>query len=255
VYMLYLIYEMIENPNDDIKSSEALNYVKKNSNHITLNFLQLCYEAVIRFYILRINSGDAKSLSDLYSVLKDIDKKELFSKIQHIQPLNFLSAVSVCLAFGDLAFAEKFLNKYSNKMNSEFRKQVCVICHAMIDFHKGHFTAAKNLLTHEKSKNLSMYIFSKITLLKALYEVNDIRVMIPLIDTVKHYLTRHIVAKGPYKDSIFNFLNYLNSLSTAKRKNGRGAERLLDRLNNGKLFFQKQWVVAKAEELRKLNMK
>jgi hypothetical protein len=189
----------------------------------------------------------------LYRIFKEIEKKELFKNIQHIQPLNFLSAISVSLAYGDTNFADEFLYKYNAKMNSEYRKQVTVICRAMIDFSKGKYSSVKTLLIDDKTKNISMYIFSKLTLLKALYELNDVRIMIPLIDTVKHYLNRHIQSDGPYKNSIFLFLNYLNSLSTSKRKNGRGAERLLDRLNDSNLFFQKKWIVTKAEELKKLS--
>jgi hypothetical protein len=88
--------------------------------------------------------------------------------------------------------------------------------------------------------------------MKSLYELNDTRILIPLIDTVKHFLNRHIPSKGPYKESIFEFLNYINNLSTAKRKNGRGADRLLDKLNNKNNFFQKRWIVSKAEELKRL---
>lgn len=255
VYTLYLIYEMIENYEDESKTIETLNYIKKNYNNLTVNFLQLSYELVIRYYILQVNSGNSKSLSDLYKIFKEIEKKELFKNIQHIQPLNFLSAISVSLAFGDVNFADEFLYKYNAKMNSEYRKQVSVISRAMIDFSKGKYSGVKTLLLNDKTKNISMYIFSKLTLLKALYELNDVRVMIPLIDTVKHYLNRHIQVEGPYKNSIFLFLNFLNSLSTSKRKNGRGADKILDRLNNGKLFFQKNWIVAKAEELKTMSPK
>ena len=93
-----------------------------------------------------------------------------------------------------------------------------------------------------------MYIFSKTTLLKTMYEMNDLIAMVPLIDTIKHYLNRHLDIKLPYKDSIFMFLNYLNTLSTVKKKNGRGALRLKDRLKDSKQFFQKRWITGKAEE-------
>ena len=117
----------------------------------------------------------------MYNILKEIEKKELFSKIQHIQPLNYLTAISVFLAFGDIDFAEKFLNNYNVKVNAEYRKQVSIICEAMIAFLKGNYSKTKNLLVNDKTKNISMYIFSKTTLLKSMYEMNDLKVMIPLI--------------------------------------------------------------------------
>ena len=252
VYMMYLMYDMIVNDKDDSKTLVAMNYIKKNFNKFTVNYLQLCYETIIRFYIQKVNTGNSKSLQELYKVLSEIEKKELFSKIQHIQPLNFLTAISVALAFNDVNFAEMFMLKYSNKMNLEYRKQTYTICEAMIKLYKGDFNTAKRLLLNDKTKEISMYLFSKATLMKSLYELNDTRILIPLIDTVKHYLNRHIPSKGPYKESIFEFLNYINNLSTAKRKNGRGASRLLDKLNNENNFFQKKWIVLKAEELKKL---
>lgn len=255
VYVLYLIYNMIENINDENKAHDALNFINKNFNHLTVNFLQLSYEIIIRFYILQVNSGNSKSLNDLYNIIKEIEKKELFANIQHIQPLNFLTAISVALSFNDVDFAETFLHNYNNKMNTEYRKNVTTICQAMIEFAKGRYTHARNLLVKDKTKNISMYIFSKLTLLKSLYEINELRVVLPLIDTVKHYLSRHLDVKGPYRDSIFKFLNYLNSMCTAKRKNGRGADRLFKKLNNDQVFFQKKWIVTKVEELKKISVK
>jgi hypothetical protein len=255
VYVLFLIYDMIGNINDEKKAHDALNYINKNFNHLTVNFLQLSYEIIIRFYILQVNSGNSKSLNDLYNIIKEIEKKELFTNIQHIQPLNFLTAISVALSFRDVNFSEMFLLKYNNKMNIEYRKNVATICQAMIEFAKGKYTHSRNLLMKDKTKNISMYIFSKMTLLKSLYELNELRVVLPLIDTVKHYLTRHIDVKGPYRDSIFSFLNYLNSMCTAKRKNGRGSDRLLKKLNNDQIFFQKRWIISKVEELKMMNLK
>lgn len=252
VYILYLIINMIDSVNDEKKAHEALDYINRNFSNLTVNFLQICYEIIIRFYIMQVNKGNSKSLADLYSIIKEIEKKDLFVNIQHIQPLNFLTAISVALAFGDINFADDFLRKYNSKMNTEYKKPVSTISHAMIDFAKGRYTVAKNLLMNDKTKNTSMYIFSKATLLKSLFELSELRVVLPLIDTVKHYLSRHITTKGPYKDSIFAFLNYLNSLCTAKRKHGRGADKLLKKLNNDKSFFQKRWIVAKAEELKEL---
>ena len=252
VYVLYLVYRMIENINDESKAHDALDYINKNFDFLTVNFLQFSYEVIIRFYIIQVNSGDSKSLSDLFNIIKEIERKELFSKIQHIQPLNFLTGISVALSFNDVDFAESFLHKYNCKMNAEYRKNVTTICQAMLEFAKGRFTHARNLLMKDKTKNISMYIFSKLTLLKSLYEINELRVVLPLIDTVKHYLNRHIVAKSPYRDSIFAFLNSLNTLCTSKRKNGRGADKLLKKLNESKVFFQKRWIIEKANELKEL---
>lgn len=255
VYVLYLIYLMLEYTKDEKKTHDALDFINKNYDHLTVNFLQFSYEVIIRFYIQQVNSGDSKSLADLYNIIKEIEKKELFSKIQHIQPLNFLTAVSVSLAFNDLDFAETFLHTFNSKMNLEYRKQVTNICHAMIDFSKRRFAPARNLLINDKTKNISMYIFSKITLLKSLYELNELRVVLPLIDTVKHYLNRHITTKDLYRDSIFAFLNALSSLCTAKRKQGRGVNKILDKLNNSNVYFHKRWIVEKAEELKQLSLK
>lgn len=255
VYALYLIYLMIENPDDESKSLDALSYINKNYNHLTVNFLQLSYELIFRFYAIRINSANSKSMNELYNIIKEIEKKNLFYNIQHIQPLNFLMIIKVCLTLEDVEFADMFLFKYNKKINTQYRKPVSTICQAMIDLEKSRYAHARNLLINDKSKNTSIYIFSKATLLKALFELNDLRTVLPLIDTVKHYLTRHMDVKSPYGESIFLFLNHLNALCTAKRKLGRGAERLIGKINNGKGFFQKKWVLAKAEELARLKNK
>ena len=71
----------------------------------------------------------------------------------------------------------------------------------------------------------------------------------PLIDTTKHFLNRKLAGENVQKESVFKFLNYIHSLCSVRKKNGRGAEILLDKINDEKTFFQKKWVVEKAEEL------
>ena len=251
IYLMYLFFEMFENFNDDERIFNALKFLEKNFENITVDFLQFSYETVIRFLIFKINTGCAKSFKTTYDVFKEIEQKGLLSRVHHLQPLNFLSAVSVSLAFDDVDFVRKLIAFYKEKVNREFRAQVVNLSNAMLELNQGNFETVKRLLKNEKPQNLAIYLFTKTTFLKALYESRDLRSVMPLIDNVKHYLNRQPLITGAYKESIFKFLHYLSLLTTIKRKGKGRAGELLDVLNDEPTFFQRKWVLAKAEELMK----
>lgn len=249
IYMKFLFYEMLKNPEDEKRISYAHEYLKDNERHFAPDFIQFAYETLVRFLTLRINTGCTASFDTFYKLFKDIEGRGLLKKIHDIQPLNFISAISVSLAHSDIAFANKLIAFYKVKINSKFRDDVIIVSHGMTDLSAGKYENVKRYLNNFKTHNVSLYLFAKCTLLMAFYELKDDRNVIHLVDTAKHFFNRKLSNNIPQKENIFKFLNYLCSLTTVRKKGGKGAELLLDRIHDEKSFFQKRWIISKGEEM------
>jgi len=249
VYLDYLFYKMLEKPEDNERVSEALNFLVENEKKLALDYVQFAYETLIRFLSERINSGCSSIKISLYELFKEVESSGLLNKIQNVQPMIFVSAVTTALSNNDVSFADKLIALYRNKLNASLRDDVLSVSRAMTDFAAGKYENVKNLIGDFKTKNVSLYLFSKTTLLKTLFELKEDRNILPLIDTIKHFLNRKLNGNTVQKENIFKFLNCLNSLCSVRRKNGKGSGILLDKIKDEKSFFQKKWVMEKAEEL------
>lgn len=251
VYLDYLFYKMIKKPDERERVSNALKYLREKEKELALDFVQFAYETLIRFLSVRINSGCSVSQTTLYELFKDVEGRGILIKIQKVQPMIFVLAVATSLSINDITFANKLITLYKGKINISYRDEVIAVSRALTDFSAGKYENVKMITEDFKTRNASLYLFSKSTLLKALFELKEDRNIMPLIDTTKHFLIRKLADRNVQKESIFKFLNYLSSLCSVRRKNRRGAEILLDKIKDEKTFYQKKWVMEKAEELVK----
>ncbi|MFA7359509.1 MAG: hypothetical protein WC139_00585 [Candidatus Kapaibacterium sp.] len=251
VYLDYLFYKMLKKPDERERVSNALKYLREKEKELALDFIQFSYETLIRFLSVRINSGCSVSQSTLYELFKEVEGTGILNKIQNVQPMIFILAVATSLSINDITFANKLIALYKGKINISYRDEVIAVSRALTDFAAGKYENVKMITEDFKTRNASLYLFSKSTLLKALFELKEDRNIMPLIDTTKHFLNRKLADRIVQKESIFKFLNYLNSLCSVRRKNRRGAEILLDKIKDEKTFYQKKWVLSKAEELAK----
>lgn len=249
VYLDYLLYKMIKKNGDLQRVFDVLKYLKEREKELAYDFVQFVYETLIRFLSGRINSGCLESQKTLYELFVEIESKGLLNKIGNFQPMIFVSAVTTSLSYNDITFAGKLVTLYKGKLNLRYRDDVIAVSQSLIDFASGKYENVKKINGDFKTKNVSLYLFSKTALLKALFELKEDRNIMPLIDTTKHFLNRKFPGKNVQKDSIFKFLNYLNALCSVRRKNGRGVEMLMDKIHDEETFFQKKWIFSKAEEM------
>ena len=250
VHLDYLLYKILKKPEDLQRVSNVLKYLGEKEKELAYDFVQFVYETLIRILSERVNTGCSESKRTLYELFIEVESKGLLNNIGNVQPMIFVSAVTTSLSYNDITFANKLITLYKGKLNLRIRDEVIAVTQALTDFTSGKYENVKKITEDLKTKNVSLYLFSKSALLKALFELKEDRNIMPLIDTIKHFLNRKFQGKNMQKESIFKFLNYLNALCSVRRKKGRGAEMLLDKINDEKTFFQKRWIVSKAEELK-----
>lgn len=255
VYVLYLIASLIKD-NKSIKDLMiVISYLNKHEKLFTPEFLKIAYESVLRFSMFKINVDNMGDLKKVYSIFKNVERKGIMSKIPNLQPLVFFSLFSFCFLINDTAFAEKLVAKYSSKLFCVPQDDVLSVCKAMLYYERGKLSAAKSILILLKVKNISVYIYSRITLLKVLYDRNELRGIMSLADAIKHYMSRKDEVNEELELSIGKFLSFMTNLSLSKRKSGRGLFQIRERFDLEKSFFMKKWVSDKLSELEKVYVK
>lgn len=252
VYLLYLISRLIKEYKTIEDLEEVITYLNKNEKFLTPEYLKITYESLFRLTLQRININDYEELKKTFSIIRNIERKGILKKIPYLQPIVFFSMVNLSLIVEKIDFAEKFIRKYSNKLFCIPDDDVLSICKAMLDSERGKFISPKELLIKLRVRNSTLYIYSKITLLKVMYDRNELRTIMSLSDTIKHFIQRKDEINEPFKQGVSNFLSNITHLALAKRKNGWGLIQIRERFDLDKSLFQRRWVSDKLKELEKL---
>ncbi|MCX6158130.1 MAG: hypothetical protein NTY74_09165 [Ignavibacteriae bacterium] len=252
VYVLYLIALLIKDNKSVNDLMNVVSYLNKNEKLLTPEYLKIAYESVLRFSMFKINVDNMEDLKKVYGIFKEVERKGIMNKIPNFQPLVFFSLFSFSFLINDINFAEKLVTKYSSKLFCVPHDDVLSVCNAMLYYERGKLNSAKALLIKLRVKNVSMYIYSRLTLLKVLYDKNELRGIMSLADTIKHYMNRKDEVNEELEHSVGKFLSFMTNLSLAKRKSGRGLMQLRERFDLEKSFFMKKWVSDKLVELEKI---
>ncbi|MFZ4590361.1 MAG: hypothetical protein ACOYN6_05150 [Ignavibacteria bacterium] len=255
VYLLYRIAVLIREYKTIDDLAEVLSYLYKNEKLFTPEYLKIAFESLFRFAIFKLNYCNSDELHKAFNIIKTTERKGIIGKIPYLQPLVFFSMVNLSMSIGEISFAEKIMSIYSNKLFCLPEDDVLSICKAMLYSERGKFREAKELLKKLRVRNPTLYICSKITLLKVLYEKNELRSIMSLSDTVKHFIQRKEDINEQFKQNVHNFLSNVTNLALAKRKNGRGLLQVRERFDLECSFFQKRWVANKLAELEKIYAK
>jgi hypothetical protein len=252
VYVLYWIAKLIRGFDTITDLLKVVKYLNKREKSFTVSFLKIAYESLFRLALFGTNTGNEDAHRVAFKVFKEMERKGILKKLPHIQPLIFFSAISLSLRLGDIDFAEKLIYNYSKKLISVPHDKVLLVCMAMLDYEKGKLDEAKEMLLNVKNRNATLYLYSKVTMLKIMYDKNELRGIMSFADSVKHYLLRKEEINELYRDRIFRFLSYVTNLAVAKRKNGRGLLQVRERYNSEKGVFQKNWIAEKIKELEEI---
>jgi len=255
VYVLFRIAKLIKGFDTMDVLLNVVKYLNRKEKRFTVGFLKIAYESLFRLALFRTNTDDAEDLKVAFKVFKEMEKKGILIKLPHIQPLIFFSAISLSLRLNDLEFVEKFISRYSKKLISVPHDKVLNVSMAMLEYEKGNVEAARELLLNIKLKNVTLYVYSKATMVKIMYDKNELRGIMSFADSIKHFLIRKEEINVAYRDSIFRFLSYVTNLAVAKRKNGRGLQQIRERYDLEKSLFQRKWVSDKIIELEELYVK
>lgn len=252
VYVLYLIASLIKGFDTMADLLKVVKYLNKREKSFTVGFLKIAYESLFRLALFRTNTGNEDALRVAFKVFKEMERKGILKKLPHIQPLIFFSAINLSFRLEDIEFAEKLISNYSSKLISVPHDKVLLVCMAMLDYEKGKPDEAKEKLLNLKNKNATLCLYSKVTLLKIMYDKNELRGIMSFADSVKHYLLRKEEINEAYRESIFKFFSFVTNLAVAKRKNGRGLMQIRERYNSEKRLFQRKWVSEKIKELEEI---
>ncbi|HRI86031.1 MAG TPA: hypothetical protein PK536_11365, partial [Ignavibacteria bacterium] len=250
IFSEYLVLKMMTSENGDRFFSKLLAFVFKNINKYNHTELELVYFSLINFGFNKIAMGEKIYLKKIFNVYSTFESNGFYLHKQYFQDLDFISIIIIGLHLKEIAWVEKFKEKYFGKIHPEFRDDTNNLVSGFICYNKKEYDSAVEFLNKVNYQNSYYYLKSKETLIQIYYELSEFETLQYIIDSTRHYLKRKKNILSIHYSRYNNYLKYVGILLKARTKDVNEKAILLSELKNNINVIARDWLLEKAKEIK-----
>jgi len=209
----------------------------------------------VRYFLMNMNNycvklywnGNNGALSDILRINSYLDDKDILFIDKKVNPNNFLTVVNLSLKLNAVQWVESLLLKYKDRFPEELKDSTINLTLARLMFSKREFEKSLTALGKVRYINYYYYINSKLLLTKLYYELNYLKEITSIIESIKQFQKRNDNIPDAMSKAINNYLNYLKKLVRMKQNpsDKLNAEEIL----KSSYVAEKEWLVEKVNEL------
>jgi len=247
VYLHYLNYKMTFDESNSDAYKEMKGFIEEHVDQID--------NASIRFFLMNMNNycvklywnGSNEALSDILRINSYLDDRDILFIDKKVNANNFLTVVNLSLKLNAVQWVENFLNKYKDRLPEELKDSTIYLTLSRILFAKKDFDKSLFALGKVRYINYFYYINSKLLLCKLYYELNYLKEISSIIESIKQFQKRNDNIPNAMNKAINNFLSYLKKLVRMKMN---GNENLSsEEIIKATYTAEKEWLAEKVKEL------
>jgi len=249
IYMKYLILMSILNPDEEKYYKSLKSYFTKNWKKFNTFTREYAFGSLENYAIDRYNKGFLKFKKDRFFIYKFVDDKNILTYDNLISHIDFLNSITSALAVDEIEWAEKYYDKYKEKILPELKEDVLNLSLARIYYSKKEYANAIMILNRISYKKYSFYLRSKMILAQIYYDNKEYEPTGYLIDAAKHYLNRKKEKMSVSEYDMFrNFFVFLGRLLNLSKTDKYIFKKELEKKSN---IVNKEWLLNKIQEFGK----
>jgi hypothetical protein len=248
IYLEYLSLMMMQNT--DTKYFEELkDFVFSDIASFSNSELDVAYYSICNYCFNRIAQNEYEYFNNLFEVYEIFEKAGHYKTMKYIQHIDFSGIIIGALEKPEIKWAEEFREKYSNKLQTDYKEDTLNMTKAKIESAKGNYRKAIELAGKTGNKSSFLYLQSKVVLIQSYYGLKDYEGIFFLVDTMKHYLRRHKDTLNVHYFRYLNFVNYIAKLIRAESI-GKGSVKMLMKDASEEInLAYKKWLLEKMSNI------
>jgi hypothetical protein len=255
IYMKYLILMTIIKPESQIYFKNLKKFVIKNIQKLNDEVLGYVFGALTNYCIIRCNGGDIGFKYEKFKVYKIMEDNDLFSKEKYINFIDFLNAVFSALEVNRLNWAEKFFEKYKERLLPELMESTVSLAQTQILYYKKQYEKALEVLNGVTYDNYYFYLSSKKLFAMIYYDMEKSEPILYIVDSARHYLKRNTKVSIINREFYLKFFNYIHKLVNLDYNQRSKIESLKYDLLKERNVSSKEWLLTRIEQLQKHSLK
>lgn len=201
------------------------------------------------YAINRANKGHEVYKGELFDLYKTAIEEGLLENATGQFPASsYKNIVSIGLAVQEYDFTEKFIKKYSKKLEEEEQSDQYHHSLARLHFSKGDYEKTIDLINRIDFKDPRIIYSTKVLLMKTYYELEEIDALEYLIDSFKQMISRkkNTTYYGKGYMAVIKGIRKLIRLNPYDKKS---IEKLKAQIAKDKINFERSWLLEKLAKI------
>ena len=229
-------------------------FLLKKSNEFSLLDNHFLFARLMDYCVLKKNTGAVTSFNvdnEIFEILTEILNKGYYrtESTSHIPFDLYRNYLFNCISLKKLNQMEDFISKFTSKLNPNQIKNVENYSYALLNFERGNFIKALELLNQIKFDQFIYKLDMKNLSLKIHYELGQYDSALSVIDTYKHFIKNNVLVSDSKRVLHHNFISFVNKLIHHKLSSRSVSLMFIeDKLVKSKNTFNKEWIMEKLQQ-------
>lgn len=238
-------------PDEEQHFNDFMLNLKKFANRLTKEDLRECYYIAQNYCAFKVNQGKTLYYQIFFGLFQNIIHLGILLENNQLSEGVFKNMVTISLWVGEYAWAENFIEEYSNYLPSGIRENARTFNLANLYWHQKKHDKVIELLRNVEYSDVVYSLGSKLILLRTYYELKEYMTLDSLIDSFRIFIRRNKVISKSQKREYNNFLNFVKKLTSLDPSDSKSIEKFKQRVMEGSSVTPKKWLLEKIEELQK----
>ncbi|MDH3247191.1 MAG: hypothetical protein OEM26_21390, partial [Saprospiraceae bacterium] len=220
-------------------------------HYLPADQMKQLYDSALNYCNRKINSGKSKFMAESFELYKTVLANELIYVDGFITHWTFKNVIVLALRLGEFDWAESFVEKYSYRIEENFRENAVTYNQAQICFYRKDFHQVISKLQTVEYQDITYNLGAKSMLLATYYELSEWDALESLSASFKVYLTRrkNTIPEARRK-SYINMIKVISKLVDYRNRNRLSVKSISNYLGQLKVVASEPWLREKLKELQ-----
>lgn len=206
------------------------------------------YINAINFCAAQINNGNKDFIKEAFHLYKNGIEKSVFMENNLLSRWTFTNTTVVALKLKEFEWVENFIENYNQYLEEKHRESFLYFNYAMLHYERGNYNKVLEVIQKYEFTDILVNLNAKTILLKVYYELDEIKVLESLLESMRAYLQRKKVV-GIQKALYKNMLKYTKKLLKVNPYSKAQKEKLKAEIEAAKPLTEKAWLLKQLAEL------
>ncbi len=249
IAVYYQIFLLLNDKENEDYFYGLIKILKENNMEFSREEAYNMYSYAINFCIGRINQGQSKYVEECFKIFKELIKTKILFREDRLRAWDFKNIVVLALRLGNYAWAERFINTYSEKLPLAFRQNAISYNLAQVYFYQKKHEKVIELLREVEYEDVAYNLGSKAMLLATYYETDEMEPLYSLFESFRAYLNRHKDIPVNRRKNYGNLIRFTRKLTRIMPGDQSAVDKFKKELKETKNVASLNWLKEKLAEL------
>jgi len=248
---------MLLKPAETEHLDKVIGLYKLNYNKFTISEKRTIMHWILNYCFLRSETEGIKYERIIFE-LNEFRLREglAFFPEGQIPKANYYQILKTALSVNETKWAENFIKIYTPMLQPEIQEYIEAMAYAFLHFQTKEYEKVLGNLINVEFIDIRDKLFARSLTARTYYEMKEFYSLLNYIDSSKHFLKKNKSVSELYEKSYGNFFNFLTKLiSINENTDLHSIPALKKEILSTIILDSKNWLLEKATELEKINVK